>query len=256
MTDADSGRGRSRVRGAGVLAGLLAGAALAGCQGGPPPRQATPSAPTPSAPTPSAPAARTAPAPGAQPGAGQGRVVTGFLAFGDFGNRSGQSSVARAMRRWAATHRIDALVTTGDNVYPNGEPEHYGDALDAPYAVLRRTAPLWVTLGNHDERRGHGDTQLRHLGLPSLPYTKSLPQVQLLFLDGNRVTRAQGRWLDRELSAPGPRHRVVVFHQPAYSCSRHGSTDDVVDRWVPILERHRVSLVLSGHDHNYQRFVS
>jgi hypothetical protein len=27
-----------------------------------------------------------------------------------------------------------------------------------------------------------------------------------------------------------------------------------VQRWVPLFERHRVRLVLSGHDHNYQRF--
>jgi hypothetical protein len=26
--------------------------------------------------------------------------------------------------------------------------------------------------------------------------------------------------------------------------------------WVPVIERHRVALVLNGHDHNYQRFVS
>jgi acid phosphatase len=160
------------------------------------------------------------------------------------------------MDRWAATHRVDALVTTGDNVYPNGEPAHYRAALDTPYAALRRTRPLWVTLGNHDKHDGNGAAQLRHLGLPPLPYAKSLPDVRLLFLDANRVNAEQTRWLDRQLSRSGPRYRVVVFHQPAYSCSRHGSTAAVVDRWVPLLERHRVTLVLSGHDHNYQRFVS
>jgi len=50
--------------------------------------------------------------------------------------------------------------------------------------------------------------------------------------------------------------RVVVFHQPAWSCSRHGSTPAVDARWTPVLERHRVTLVLSGHDHNHQRFTS
>jgi hypothetical protein len=28
-----------------------------------------------------------------------------------------------------------------------------------------------------------------------------------------------------------------------------------VRRWVPLFERHGVQLTLSGHDHNYQRFV-
>jgi hypothetical protein len=58
------------------------------------------------------------------------------------------------------------------------------------------------------------------------------------------------------LSAPGPRIRVVVFHQPAWSCSRHDSTEEIGQRWVPVLERHRVALVLTAHDHNYQWFVS
>ena len=32
--------------------------------------------------------------------------------------------------------------------------------------------------------------------------------------------------------------------------------DEVDELWVPVLEDHRVALVLNGHDHNYQRFVS
>jgi hypothetical protein len=113
-----------------------------------------------------------------------------------------------------------------------------------------------VTLGNHDVAAGHGADQLRHLGLPELPYEKHLPGVQLLFLDGNRPDRAQATWLADRLARPGPRFRVVVFHQPAWSCSTHDSTPEVERWWVPVLEHHRVALVLNGHDHNYQRFVS
>jgi 3',5'-cyclic AMP phosphodiesterase CpdA len=113
-----------------------------------------------------------------------------------------------------------------------------------------------VSLGNHDVAAGHGAEQLRHLGLPDHPYVKSLPGVQLLLLDSNRVDQAQEDWLERQLAGPGPRLRVVVFHHPAWSCSRHDSTEEVTRRWGPVLERHRVALVLNGHDHNYQRFVS
>jgi hypothetical protein len=183
-------------------------------------------------------------------------VRSGFVAFGDFGGGPAQRAVASAMYRWAAGHRVDALVTTGDNVYERGEPQRFGAQLDRPYRQLRRTRPLWVTLGNHDEVAGHGAAQLRHLGLPRLPYVKTLPGVQLLFLDGNRPDRAQAAWLEARLARPGPRFRVVVFHQPAWSCSTHGSSREVDRWWVPVLERNRVALVLNGHDHNYQRFVS
>jgi hypothetical protein len=228
---------------------LLAGVvpllgAVAGCDrptGGHGPAQATTGT--------AAPATTTTTVPG-------GQARAGLVAFGDFGGGPAQPAVARAMERWAARHRVDALVTTGDNVYNRGDPELFAAQLDRPYRDLRRGRPLWVTLGNHDVIAGHGPTQLRHLGLPGLPYARSLPGLQLLFLDANRVDEAQASWLDRQLSGPGPDLRTVVFHQPAWSCSSHDSTREVDRLWVPVLEGHRVALVLNGHDHNYQRFVS
>jgi Calcineurin-like phosphoesterase len=186
----------------------------------------------------------------------RGAVRSGLVAFGDFGGGPAQPVVAGAMERWAAAHRVDALVTTGDNVYERGDPELFGGQLDEPYRKLRNSRPMWATLGNHDIAGGHGAEQLRHLGLPDLPYARSLPGLQLLFLDANQVDEAQASWLDDRLSEPGPAFRAVVFHQPAWSCSRHDASRQVDRTWVPVLEDHRVALVLNGHDHNYQRFVS
>jgi Calcineurin-like phosphoesterase len=222
-----------------LVAGVvpLLAAAAGGCDGGRPGAPAT------------GPPATTVPRP-------PGGARSGLVAFGDFGGGPAQPAVARAMERWAASRRVDALVTTGDNVYQRGEPELFAAQLDEPYRELRRRRPLWATLGNHDVAAGHGATQLRHLGLPDLPYSRSLPGLELLFLDANRVDAAQAAWLDARLAAPGPALRAVVFHHPAWSCSRHDAHRLVGELWVPVLERHRVALVLNGHDHNYQRFVS
>jgi 3',5'-cyclic AMP phosphodiesterase CpdA len=239
---------RSHTRPRLLVALTLLLAVAAGCSGGNGAAESRPDPP---------PATTATPPPSSSPAAEpDGEVISGFVAFGDFGGGDAQHEVARAMERWAGEHRVDALVTTGDNVYNNGEPEHFRAQLDEPYRELRRSRPLWVTLGNHDVRAGHGAAQLRHLGLPDLPYAKELPGVQLLFVDGNRPDQAQAEWLEARLSEPGPRFRVVVFHQPAWSCSNHDSDEDVGRTWVPVFERHRVALVLNGHDHNYQRFVS
>jgi acid phosphatase len=184
------------------------------------------------------------------------QVVSGFVAFGDFGGGGAQYAVAAGMSKWAAGHRVDALVTAGDNVYPTGEPSLYASELDAPYRSLRVGRPMWATLGNHDVGAGHGAQELAHLGLPALPYMKSLPNAQLLFVDANHPDAAQAAWLDQQLAAPGPPFRIVVFHQPAWSCGLHGSTPEVDRLWVPVLEKHRVALVLNGHDHDYERFTS
>jgi hypothetical protein len=181
-------------------------------------------------------------------------VVSGFVAFGDFGGGAAQYAVAAAMTKWAAGHRVDALVTTGDNVYPTGEPSLYASELDAPYRSLRAGRPMWATVGNHDA--GHTAEELAHLGLPAIPYEKTLPNAQLLSVDANHPDAAQASWLDDRLSAPGPPFRIVVFHQPAWSCGLHGSTPDVDRLWVPVFERHHVALVLNGHDHDYERFTS
>jgi Calcineurin-like phosphoesterase len=229
-----------------LLAGLvlLLAAAAGGCD-----RSQPAAAPSPTETTVPAPSTTATAAP-------RGSVRSGLVAFGDFGGGPAQAEVARAMQRWAAGHRVDALVSTGDNVYERGEPSRFAAQLDQPYQALRRTRPLWATLGNHDVSAGHGADQLRHLGLPDLPYSRSLPGLELLFLDANRVDDAQTAWLDARLGEPGPALRAVVFHQPAWSCSTHDSDREVDRRWVPVFERHRVALVLNGHDHNYQRFVS
>jgi 3',5'-cyclic AMP phosphodiesterase CpdA len=228
---------------------------LAACGGGGGSTAGPPAATT------SSPAPPTTPAPSPTtpttlPPLPQGPVVSGFIAFGDFGGGAAQLAVAGAMDRWAAAHRVDALVTTGDNVYPTGEPSLYKSELDDPYRALRATRPLWIALGNHDVGAGHGAAMLAHLGLPALPYEKTLPNVQLLFLDANHPDAAQASWLDAALAKPGPPFRIVVFHQPAWSCGLHGSTPDVDRFWVPVIEKHRVSLVLNGHDHDYERFTS
>src|SRR5205807_1444221 len=103
-----------------------------------------------------------------------GAVLSGFVAFGDFGGGPGQPAVATQMGRWAESHRVDALVTTGYNVYPTGDPALYKIQLDEPYRNLRATRPLWATLGNHDVALGHGAAELAHLGLPALPFSKEL----------------------------------------------------------------------------------
>ena len=230
-----------------LLAGLAASTmVLTACGGGRPAAETSASSPPPTVVTTTTTAALVP----------SGPVVSGFVAFGDFGGGAAQGAVAAAMERWAATHRVDALVTTGDNVYNAGEPEKFEAQLRTPYLALRATRPMWVSLGNRDVAAGHGDEQLRYLGLPSLPYEKSLPNVQLLFLDANHPDAAQASWLDEALGKPGPPFRVVVFHQPAWSCGLHGSTPEVDRYWAPVIERHRTALVLNGHDHDYERFSS
>src|SRR4051794_3758172 len=175
------------------------------------------------------------------------RPMSGFAAFGDFGGGPAQGAVAAGMLQWVRDgHRVDALVTTGDNVYDFGEPKFFEAYLKAPYRALQTTGrPMWATLGNHDVAAGHGAAQLAFLGLPALPYAKALPGVRFLFLDANRPgDEAQTRWLTEQLADPvPPLFTVAVFHQPVFSCGLHGRTPEVIQHWYPALNSGQVSLV-------------
>ena len=43
------------------------------------------------------------------------------------------------------------------------------------------------------------------------------------------------------------------MHHPPYSAGYQGSAKDVRQEFSPLFERHGVQLVLSGHEHDYQR---
>jgi Calcineurin-like phosphoesterase len=239
------------------MLGLLGAGVLTACTA---PRRERGAALPSSTTAPAAPAAASPLPPGASvPVFDTVHPMSGFVAFGDFGGGPAQGAVAAGMLQWNRDgHRVDALVTTGDNVYDFGEPRLFEADLRAPYKALQVTGrPMWATLGNHDEAAGHGVEQLQFLGLPPLPFVKTLPGVRLLFLDGNHPDDAQARWLADQLAAPvPPLFTVAVFHQPVFSCGPHGRTAEVITHWYPLLNSGAVSLVLTGHDHEYQRFLS
>jgi 3',5'-cyclic AMP phosphodiesterase CpdA len=67
----------------------------------------------------------------------------------------------------------------------------------------------------------------------------------------------QTAWLDRklaELRADASVDFIVVFfHHCAYSTSSHASDGGVRAAWLPLFAKHRVDLVINGHNHVYER---
>jgi hypothetical protein len=182
--------------------------------------------------------------------------ATRVLAIGDFGvGGSRQRAVGDAMRRFEARNPGDVLVTLGDNDYTES-PEAFRANWTASFGWLK-SAGVRVAgaLGNHDVRVQSGRYQFGLLGMPGPTYRRKVGLVELFVLDSNVVNEAQRRWLDRALRTSRAMWKVAIFHHPPFTCGAYRSHLAVVRRWVPLLERHGVQLVLSAHDHNYQRFV-
>lgn len=184
--------------------------------------------------------------------------ATRLAVIGDFGTggRPAQE-VADLLRERHDEQPFDALVTTGDNVYPDGAPEDFDSAWERPYGwVEEQDLPVFASLGNHDVSLGHEKAQLDLFDMPGRWYEETVGLVQLVVLDANIVDEGeQAEFLRKTLDAPlpdGALYRVLVFHQPPFSC-REGD-EDVLEEWVPLIEKGEVDLVLNGHDHSYQRY--
>jgi hypothetical protein len=70
---------------------------------------------------------------------------------------------------------------------------------------------------------------------------------------------AQTRWLERTLAAAREDQAIdwiiVAMHQCALSSSATGNGSDlgIREQWLPLFDRYHVDLVVSGHDHDYER---
>jgi 3',5'-cyclic AMP phosphodiesterase CpdA len=179
-----------------------------------------------------------------------------IIAFGDFGiGGVAQRAFGAGVRQFELENPADYLVTLGDNDYTE-DPAEFHSNWESSFGWWRSSGVRVAgVLGNHDVRVEDGRYQFDELKMPGRYYRRTIGPVELYLLDSNDVDDAQTAWLRRTLSRSRARWRIAVFHHPAYTCGNYASHDAVVERWVPLFERYRVRLVLSGHDHNYQRFA-
>lgn len=197
---------------------------------------------------------------GATPSPQRMRDATfGFVVVGDFGTGGDQQyHVSRAVRAWTRGHRTDAFISAGDTIYPSGDPRYFEESWIEPYGWLYDDGIEVIgSLGNHDYAAGdRGRAVMQLLEMPARWYRVALGDADVIVLDGNVPDHpAQSRWLARQLRVVDKPWTIVVVHQPPYSCSRAGD-ERVRDAWVALMEDRGVDLVISGHEHNYQRLVS
>ncbi|MDQ3991355.1 MAG: metallophosphoesterase, partial [Actinomycetota bacterium] len=168
------------------------------------------------------------------------------------------AAVADAIRRHHERAPFDALVTTGDNVYPDGHPSRFGAAWREPYGwVHERGVEVVATLGNHDLETAGGRPVMELLGMPGRWYSRVLGPVEFFVVDSSDPGNTeQLRFLTEAVARSSARWRVAVLHHPPHTCGRKAGQQVGLRRWWGfVLSLAGVDLVLAGHDHNYQRFT-
>ena len=170
---------------------------------------------------------------------------------GDSGRRL--DATADAMARVVDDDPFDVLLLLGDNVYPSGDHTKLPGTVFEPFAsVLAGGAELLAILGNHDAP--DGDAQLAALGMPGRWWSEERGDALLVGLDSNHSDDPeQLAFLEEVLRTSTATWKIVALHHPPYSAGYQGSNTDARRSFVPLFERYGVQLVLSGHDHDYQR---
>ena len=80
----------------------------------------------------------------------------------------------------------------------------------------------------------------------------SAADSELRYEKGNKL-QLQKVWLDSVLQVNPKEWTVVTTHLPFYSPKENRDNNHLRKHFQPILEKHKVDLVLSGHDHSYAR---
>lgn len=179
-----------------------------------------------------------------------------IAAVGDVGDGGADfHETAAEMYLAGRDHAFDVVLLLGDNIYPKGDPaDLQARVIDPLQPLLDAGAELRAIIGNHDVMvDGYGDEQLLRLGMPGRWHAVERHGVLLVGLDSEHDDPEQLRWLEETLATSRATWKIVALHRPPYSAGYQGSDLAIRERWTPILQRHGVQLVLSGHDHDYQR---
>ncbi len=156
------------------------------------------------------------------------------------------------------------VFTLGDNVYGGARAEHFRECYGPSWGRHRaRTRPV---AGNHDYDPGDASAYLEYFGVAAAPegvtwYAYEVGSWQVIALDsdceavgGCDAGSPQERWLVETLAGSDARCTVALWHHPLFSSGAHGNDGRTQAFWRA-LDAAGAEIVLTGHDHNYERFA-
>jgi hypothetical protein len=174
--------------------------------------------------------------------------------IGDSGTGAApQFEVGRQMATARARFPFDTVIMLGDNLYGRQQPQDFVDKFERPYAGLLESGVMfYASLGNHDDPAGRYYKAFNMGGERYYAFSKK--NVRFLALDSNLMDAKQLAWIEDTLKQSQDAWKICYFHHPLYSnAGRHGSEVELRVILEPIFVKYGVNVVLSGHDHVYER---
>jgi hypothetical protein len=183
-----------------------------------------------------------------------------LLAAGDIAScrLDADSATATLLDRLPGT-----VAALGDTAYQSGRPREFTECYEPTWGRHReRTRPA---VGNHDYSTDDAAGYFDYFGPPAgTPgegwYSYEVGDWHVVVLNSNcgRVSCKAGSpqmaWLEGDLAASDARCTLAYWHHPRFSSGFHGSSASVRPFWQALWDA-GAEIVLSGHDHDYERFT-
>ena len=156
------------------------------------------------------------------------------------------------------------IATLGDTVYSASTAQEYRECFDPSWGPIK--SRIRPTLGNNEYNQPDAKTYFDYFGAAAGPrgkgyYSYDIATWHVVVLNSNCAKvggcdagSPQGQWLAADLAAHPAKCTVAMWHYPVFSSGYHGSIPSGQDFWK-ILYDHGAEIVLSGHDHSYERFA-
>lgn len=196
----------------------------------------------------------------------------------DFGQSASAGDDARrvvTVNEWKTFNNgelhADVMLSLGDQSEVATDQQLRDNYFKQLQEVVRNT-PLYTVIGNHD----NNDSRVMYKSVFTLPangeaggvasgtedyYSFDYGNIHVVSLsvEGVSIGGAQTAWLQNDLANNKSDWLIAIMHRPMHSAGYH-PTDKAGETapsqkayWLPLLEAAGVDLVLSGHNHVYER---
>jgi 1,4-alpha-glucan branching enzyme len=177
-----------------------------------------------------------------------------FAVIGDTGTgTTKQHELADVMVKYHQAFPFEFVLLLGDNMYGGESAKDFESKFSGVYdELLADKVKFYAALGNHDLALQTNYEQFNMNGKEYYRFKKG--NVAFYALNSNYMDKKQVQWLEDELAKDTSEWKVAFMHHPPYSSGgKHGSDKQLREIVEPIFVKYGVNVVLTGHDHFYER---
>ena len=180
------------------------------------------------------------------------------------GNGTANNCRQKAVSDLFVGKNFSAVLALGDIQYEDGAPSKYLQSFDPSWGRAKNL--IHPAVGNHEYLTAGASGYYNYFGTAAGDKTKGyysydIGAWHLIALNSNcsqvggcGAGSPQEQWLKADLAAHPAMCTLAYWHHPRFSSGEHGSNTSYDAFWKDLYAA-GAEIVLSGHDHDYERFA-